>query len=77
MAYQAIVERRPRAVFFGGHLTQVATPADAKAGWNWTFWERVLRPLVARAHVGRVQPALVAPNAKRGGQARARRMSSS
>ena len=47
MALQAIVNGARGLVFFGGHLTQVCTPADAKAGWNWTFWERVLRPLVA------------------------------
>jgi hypothetical protein len=47
MAYQAIVNGARGLVFFGGHLTQVATPADAAAGWNWTFWERVLRPLVS------------------------------
>ena len=54
MAYQAIVNGARGLTFFGGHLTQVATPADAKAGWNWTFWERVLRPLARRAHLDRV-----------------------
>ena len=39
--------------FFGGHLTQVARPADARAGWNWTFWEQVLRPLVRELVVDR------------------------
>ena len=66
MAYQAIVNGARGLNFFGGHLTQVATPADAEAGWNWTFWERVLRPVVARARLAaRSQPALVAPDAKR------------
>ena len=44
MAYQAIVNGARGLMFFGGHLTQVMRPADAKAGWNWTFWELVLRP---------------------------------
>jgi hypothetical protein len=33
-------QRRRGLAFFGGHLTQVTTPADAKAGWNWTPWDR-------------------------------------
>ena len=39
MAYQAIVAGARGLMFFGGHLTQVMKPADARAGWNWTFWE--------------------------------------
>ena len=64
MALQAIVNGARGLVFFGGHLTQVCTPADAEAGWNWTFWERVLRPLVAELSSDDVRPALVAPRAK-------------
>ena len=64
MAYQAIVNGARGLVFFGGHLTQVATPADAKAGWNWTFWQQVLRPLLAELTSAEVQPALLAVDAK-------------
>ena len=64
MAYQAVVSGARGLVFFGGHLTQVAAPQDAAAGWNWTFWDEVLRPLVAELTSGAVAPALVAPNAK-------------
>ena len=46
MAYQAIVHGARGLVFFGGHLTEVCTPDDAKAGWNWTFWRQVLRPVI-------------------------------
>ena len=56
MAYQAIVNGARGLSFFGGHLTQVTTPADAKAGWNWTFWDRVLRAARRRAHLGRRAP---------------------
>jgi hypothetical protein len=63
MALQAIVHGARGLVFFGGHLTQVCTPADAEAGWNWTFWERVLRPLIAELSSTDVKPALVAPTA--------------
>jgi hypothetical protein len=64
MAYQAVVNGARGLTFFGGHLTQVATPADAKAGWNWTFWNRVLKPLLGELGSSAVAPALVAPNAK-------------
>jgi hypothetical protein len=65
MAYQAIVAGARGLAFFGGHLTQVMRPADAQSGWNWTFWETVLRPLVAELTSSAVAPALVAPAAAR------------
>jgi hypothetical protein len=64
MAYQAIVNGARGLVFFGGHLTEIATPADAAAGWNWTFWQRVLRPLVEELSSPALAPALAAPDAK-------------
>ena len=42
MAYQAIACGARGLMFFGGHLTQTARPVDARAGWNWTFWDIVL-----------------------------------
>ncbi len=63
MAYQAIANGARGLAFFGGHLTQVMRPADARAGWNWTFWELVLRPLLAELTSTAVAPALVAPDA--------------
>jgi len=65
MAYQAIVNGARGLAFYGGHVTQVARPADAQAGWNWTFWERVLRPLLEELTSASVAPALVAPDARR------------
>src|SRR5262249_7018612 len=59
MAYQAIVSGARGLAFFGGHLIQVASPADAQLGWNWTFWQEVLRPLVAELSSDAVKPALV------------------
>ena len=63
MAYQAIVNGARGLAFFGGDLTPVARPADALAGWNWTFWERVLGPLFEELTSSAVAPALVAPDA--------------
>jgi len=63
MAYQAIVAGARGLAFFGGHLTPVLRPADADRGWNWTFWETVLRPVVTELTSTAVAPALVAPPA--------------
>jgi hypothetical protein len=64
MAYQAIVNGARGLIFFGGHLTQIAPPADAAAGWNWTFWERVLAPVIAELASPALAPALTASKAK-------------
>jgi len=64
MAYQAIVNGARGLIFFGGQLTQVMRPRDAQAGWNWTFWDQVLRPLVVELTSPSVLPALIAPVAQ-------------
>ena len=63
MAYQAAVAGARGLAFFGGHLTQVMRPADAQSGWNWAYWERVLKPLVTELSSTAVSPALLAPAA--------------
>ena len=65
MAYQAIINGARGLTFFGGHMTQIASPADAKAGWNWSFWQQALRPLVTELSSTAINPALLAPAAKR------------
>src|SRR5690349_8902978 len=71
MAYQAIANGARGLSFFGGHLTQIARPADAQLGWNWTFWSQVLQPLLGELTSDSVAPALIAPNAARGVKTRA------
>ena len=61
MAYQAIVNGARGLIFFGGDLTPVMRPRDAQAGWNWTFWQLVLKPLLIELSSPSVRPALVAP----------------
>src|SRR5437763_25207 len=63
MAYQAIVNGARGLIFFGGQLTQVMRPRDAQLGWNWTFWDLVLRPLLVELTSPSVLPALMAPAA--------------
>src|SRR2546423_6248028 len=60
MAYQAIVNGARGLIFFGGQLTQVMRPRDAQLGWNWTFLEQVLRPLMVELTLPSVLPALTA-----------------
>lgn len=63
MAYQAIITGARGLVFFGGDITKVMNPDDAKSGWNWTFWRTVLKPVVQELSSDSVGPALVAPPA--------------
>ena len=63
MVYQAIIDGARGLVFFGGDLTEVMRTRDAKAGWNWTFWNLVLRALLVELTSPTVQPALLAANA--------------
>jgi hypothetical protein len=60
MAYQAIANGARGLAFFGGHLTQVMSPADASSGWNWTFWTESLEPLVRELSSTALAPALTA-----------------
>jgi hypothetical protein len=64
MAYQAIAGGARGLVFFGGHLTEVMSPADAATGWNWTFWREALQPLVRQLTSASLAPALLAPETK-------------
>src|SRR5262249_43160691 len=49
----------------GGPAPQIARRRGAQAGWNWTFWDLALRPLLAELTSPSVAPALVAPDARR------------
>lgn len=63
MAYQAIINGARGLIFFGGHITKAMPEEDAALGWNWTFWRRVLRPVIEEiGDKGPLYPALVAPN---------------
>ena len=63
MAYQAIINGARGLIFFGGHIPKAMTSEDAALGWNWRFWQRVLRPVIEEiGEKSRLYPALVAPN---------------
>ena len=62
MSYQAIINGARGLLYFGGNLTPAMSPEDAKLGWNWTFWNRVLRPVLEEiGNKSPLAPALVAP----------------
>ena len=61
MLYDAAIAGASGVSFFGGTLTSVMSSADAAAGFNWRFFDSVLRPLVAEVTSPEVQEALTAP----------------
>jgi hypothetical protein len=65
MVYQAIINGARGLMFFGGHLPQAMNDRDKSLGWNWTFWERVLRPVIEEVgEKSPLYPALLARNSK-------------
>jgi hypothetical protein len=65
MTYQAIINGARGLVYFGGNVKQAMSPEDAALGWNWSFWNRILRPVIEE--IGNHSPlasALVAPDSK-------------
>jgi hypothetical protein len=46
MTYQAIINGARGLVYFGGNLPVTLSERDRPYGWNWTFWQRVLRPVL-------------------------------
>jgi hypothetical protein len=52
MIYDAILSGARGLFFFGGHHRFCLNPRDRELGWNWTFWNRTLRELVAEIRSG-------------------------
>ena len=65
MTYQAIINGARGLIYFGGGLEGAMSPEDRKLGWNWAFWNRVLRPVIEEIGTkSPLYPALLAPNSK-------------
>ena len=60
-AYDAVVAGARGLFWFGGHLEQVMTSGDRRLGWNWSYWDRVLHPLLLELTDGAHMQALTAP----------------
>ena len=62
MTYQAIINGARGLNYFGGGLPKGLNDRDKQLGWNWTFWNRVLRPVIEEIGTkSPLYPALVAP----------------
>jgi hypothetical protein len=60
MAYDAIVNGAKALTFFGGNIAGCFSGSDATYGWNWSFWQSVLEPLVKQLSASSpIAPALV------------------
>jgi hypothetical protein len=63
MAYQAIINGARGLLFFGGNIAATLNSQDAPLGWNWTFWNTVLKPVVQElGDHGLLSNALVTTN---------------
>jgi hypothetical protein len=65
MSYEAIINGARALLYFGGDIRASLNERDAAYGWNWTFFERVLRPVLDELRPdGPIYPALTAPESK-------------
>ena len=65
MTYQALINGARGLIYFGGSIEQAMCPEDASLGWNWTFWRRVLRPVLEEVgNNSPLAPALVASDSR-------------
>jgi hypothetical protein len=46
MTYQAIINGARGVLYFGGNIGATQNDRDRQLGWNWTFFRRVLKPLL-------------------------------
>jgi hypothetical protein len=66
MVYDAIVNGARALAFYGGNNPKCWGSADAARGWNWSFWDAVLEPLVREIGAASpLAPALVQPDSTR------------
>lgn len=65
MAYQAIIGGARGLTFFGGNVERSLNGRDRPLGWNWTFYEKVLRPVLAEFRPDSpLHPALLVPHSR-------------
>jgi hypothetical protein len=65
MSYQAIIKGARGLVYFGGDLPTSLNERDRALGWNWTFYTRVLKPVLAELNPSSpLYPALTVQDSK-------------
>jgi hypothetical protein len=66
MIYDAIVNGARALAFYGAQNPRCWGQLDSAGGWNWTYWERVLEPLIREiGPASPLSPALVNPSSTR------------
>jgi hypothetical protein len=62
MIYDAILNGARNLAFYGGNINRCWTTSDTQLGWNWTFWNTVLKGLIQEINADSpIAPALVNP----------------
>lgn len=65
MTYAAIINGARGINFQGGERPLSLNERDAPLGWNWTYWNKVMRPLLQELRADSpLHEALIAPDAK-------------
>lgn len=65
MSYQSIIHGARGLLYFGGDLSASLNERDRDLGWNWTFYGRVLHPLLQEFGPNSpLHPALIAPHSQ-------------
>jgi len=65
MSYQAIINGARGLLDFGADYQACLNERDRALGWNWTYYDRVLKPVLDELRPGGpLYPALVAPDSK-------------
>jgi hypothetical protein len=65
MTYEAIIDGARGVNYFGGSNLTTLNERDKKLGYNWTFWDRILRPLLTEINAkSPLGEALIAPDSK-------------
>jgi hypothetical protein len=65
MAYQSIINGARGLTWFGGGLPQTLNERDKPFGFNWTYFDGVMRPLFEElGPTSPLLPALLAPNSR-------------
>lgn len=63
MAYEAIINGSRGLTYFGGALPQTFNDRDKQYGYNWTYFDRIIRPMFDEiGPKSPILPALVAPD---------------
>lgn len=65
MSYQSVIAGARGLLYFGGNVAACWNDEDRALDWNWSFYDKVLKPVLAEFDPGApLYPALIAPDSK-------------